>query len=107
MPCQRNLIKTGLAISLVKSTSLKLQVASFSRPIPRADIDRAARALGVSSTDVALFAATESLRAFFENAQSDTPDSILVTARAACEDFLYTFAEGNGKNYKKSQTGGL
>ncbi|XP_022118554.2 uncharacterized protein LOC110995611 isoform X1 [Pieris rapae] len=83
------------------------KVASFSRPVPRVDIDRAARALGVSSTDIALFAATESLRAFFENAQSETPDSILVSARAACEDFLYTFAEGNGKNYKKSQTGGM
>ncbi|CAK1545870.1 unnamed protein product [Leptosia nina] len=83
------------------------KVASFSRPIPRANIDRAARALGVSSTDIALFAATESLRAFFEHAQSDTPDSILVSARAACEDFLYTFAEGNGKKYKKYQTGGM
>ncbi|CAF4815135.1 unnamed protein product [Pieris macdunnoughi] len=36
------------------------KVASFSRPIPRADIDRATCALGVSSTDIALFAATES-----------------------------------------------
>ncbi|CAH4035732.1 unnamed protein product [Pieris brassicae] len=38
------------------------EVALFSRPIPRADINRAARALGVSSTGIALFAATESLK---------------------------------------------
>lgn len=85
---------------------LNLQVASWSRPVSRAGVERAARALGVSSTDLALFAATESLRSFFEHAQSDTPDSILITARAASERFLYTFAEGNGKDYKKSQTGG-
>ncbi|XP_039749563.1 uncharacterized protein LOC120626223 isoform X2 [Pararge aegeria] len=83
------------------------KVTSWSRPVSRAGIERAARALGVSSTDLALFAATESLRAFFEHAQSDTPDSILITARAASERFLYTFSEGNGKDYKKSQTGGM
>ncbi|CAG4919034.1 unnamed protein product [Colias eurytheme] len=83
------------------------KVTSWSRPVPRANIDRAARALGVSSTDIALFAATEALRAFFEQSQCATPDSVLVTARAACEDFLFTFAEGNGKNYKKSKTGGM
>lgn len=83
-----------------------LKVAAWSRPVSRAGMERAARALGVSSSDVALYAATEALRAFFEGAESDTPDSVLITARAASEDFLYTFAEGNGKNYKKSQTGG-
>ncbi|XP_023941810.1 uncharacterized protein LOC112048508 [Bicyclus anynana] len=83
------------------------KVASWSRPVSRASIERAARALGVSSTDLALFAATESLRLFFQHAESDTPDSILITARAASERFLYTFAEGNGKDYKKSQTGGM
>ncbi|XP_069358163.1 uncharacterized protein [Maniola hyperantus] len=83
------------------------KVTSWSRPVSRAGVERAARALGVSTTDLALFAATEALRAFFEQAQSDTPDSILITARAASERFLYTFAEGNGKDYKKSQTGGM
>ncbi|CAH0729257.1 unnamed protein product, partial [Brenthis ino] len=83
------------------------KVTAWSRPVSRAGMERAARALGVSSSDVALYAATEALRAFFEGAESDTPDSVLITARAASEDFLYTFAEGNGKNYKKSQTGGM
>lgn len=82
------------------------QVAAWSRPVSRAGMERAARALGVSSSDVALYAATEALRAFFEGTESETPDSVLITARAASEDFLYTFVEGNGKNYKKSQTGG-
>ncbi|XP_046962959.1 uncharacterized protein LOC124532230 [Vanessa cardui] len=83
------------------------KVTSWSRPVSRAGMERAARALGVSSTDIALFAATEALRSFFEQTQTDIPDSVFTTARAASEDFLYTFAEGNGKNYKKSQTGGM
>lgn len=74
--------------------------------MPRAGIERAARALGVSATDIALYAATDGLRAYFEQAQSDRPEVVLTTARAASEDFLFTFAEGNGKSYKKSQTGG-
>lgn len=69
-------------------------------------MERAARALGVSSTDIALYAATESLRAFLQSAHTSTPDVILTTARAATEDFLFTFAEGNGRTYKKSQSGG-
>ncbi|XP_041971276.1 uncharacterized protein LOC121727468 [Aricia agestis] len=80
---------------------------SWSKPISRASMERAARALGVTSTDIALYAATESLRAFFEQAQSDTPENVLVTARAATEDFLYTFSEGNGKRFKKDHTGGM
>ncbi|XP_050343594.1 uncharacterized protein LOC126769097 isoform X2 [Nymphalis io] len=83
------------------------KVTSWSRPVPRAGMERAARALGVSSTDIALFAAIEALRSFFEHTQTDIPDSVLITARAASEDFLYTFAEGDGKSYKKSQTGGM
>lgn len=81
-------------------------MTAWSRPVSRAGIERAARALGVSSTDIALYAATEGLRAFLENAHTDTPDVILTTARAASEDFLFAFAEGQGKSYKKSQTGG-
>ncbi|XP_026737587.1 uncharacterized protein LOC113500874 [Trichoplusia ni] len=83
------------------------KVTACSRPVPRAGIERAARALAVSPTDIALYAATEALRAFFEQAQAPPPDIVLSTARAAHEDFLYTFAEGNGKTYKKSQTGGM
>ncbi|OWR44458.1 uncharacterized protein LOC116766729 [Danaus plexippus] len=83
------------------------KVTSWSRPVSRVGMERAAKALGVSTTDIALFATTEALRAFFENTQNETPDSVLITARAACENFLYTFAEGNGKNFKKSQTGGM
>lgn len=81
-------------------------MTAWSRPVSRAGIERAARALGVSSTDVTLYAATEALRAFLENTHTDTPDVILTTARAASEDFLFAFAEGQGKSYKKSQTGG-
>ncbi|XP_059056672.1 uncharacterized protein LOC131850467 [Achroia grisella] len=83
------------------------KVAAWSRPVSRTGIERAARALGVSPTDVALYATTDALRAFFEQAQSDPPDVILTTARAASEDFLFAFAEGQGKNYKKSVTGGM
>ncbi|XP_049870405.1 uncharacterized protein LOC126369862 [Pectinophora gossypiella] len=83
------------------------KVAAWSRPVSRASIERAARALGVSSTDVALYAATEALRSFFEHTQSGAPEVILTTARAATEDFLFTFAEGQGKKYKKSMTGGM
>ncbi|RVE43849.1 hypothetical protein evm_011517 [Chilo suppressalis] len=83
------------------------KVVAWSRPIPRAGVERAARALGVSSTDVALYAATEALRAYFEQAQANTPETVLTTARAATEDFLFTFAEGNGKRYKKYHTGGM
>ncbi|XP_013200230.2 uncharacterized protein LOC106142857 [Amyelois transitella] len=83
------------------------KVAAWSRPVPRAGIERAARALGVSSTDVALFAATDGIRAFFEHAHAEPPEAVLTTARAASEDFLFTFAEGHGKRYKKSQTGGM
>ncbi|KAJ8733425.1 hypothetical protein PYW08_001723 [Mythimna loreyi] len=83
------------------------KVTAWSRPVPRAGVERAARALDVSSTDIALYAATEALRAFFENAQSHPPETVLTTARAAHEDFLYTFAEGHGKSYKKSQSGGM
>lgn len=82
------------------------QVTAWSRPVPRAGVERAARALDVSSTDIALYAVTEALRAFFDNAQSHPPETVLTTARAAHEDFLYTFAEGLGKSYKKSQSGG-
>lgn len=82
------------------------QVVSWSRPIPRSSIERSGRALGVSATDVALFAATDAIRAVFDSAQVDTPDYVLTTARAAPEEFLFTFAEGDGKEYKKSQTGG-
>lgn len=85
---------------------INFQVASWSRPIPRAGLERAARALGVTSTDIALYAATESLRACLENAHTGTPDAILTTARAATQDFLFAFAEGNGRTYKKSQSGG-
>ncbi|XP_063824081.1 uncharacterized protein LOC135073812 [Ostrinia nubilalis] len=83
------------------------KVIAWSRPVPRAGIERAARALGVSSTDIALYAATDGLRAYFEQAQQDKPEVVLTTARAASEDFLFAFAEGNGKSYKKSQTGGM
>lgn len=83
------------------------KVAAWSRPVSRAGIERAARALGVSSTDVALYAATDALRAFFEQAQCEPPEVILATARAASDDFLFAFAEGQGKNYKKSVTGGM
>ncbi|CAK1598615.1 unnamed protein product [Parnassius mnemosyne] len=83
------------------------KVVSWSRPIPRVSIERSGRALGVSSTDVALFAATDALRAFFHSVQSEAPDYVLTTARAAPEEFLFTFAEGDGKQYKKSQTGGM
>ncbi|KAF9800487.1 hypothetical protein SFRURICE_013039 [Spodoptera frugiperda] len=83
------------------------KVTAWSRPVPRAGVERAARALDVSSTDIALFAVTEALRAFFDNSQSHSPETVLTTARAAHEDFLYTFAEGHGKSYKKSQTGGM
>ncbi|XP_053603817.1 uncharacterized protein LOC128671395 [Plodia interpunctella] len=83
------------------------KVAAWSRPVPRAGIERAARALGVSSTDVALFAATDGIRAFFEQAHAEPPETVLTTARAASEDFLFTFAEGHGKRIKKSQTGGM
>lgn len=69
-------------------------------------MERAARALGVSTTDVLLYAATEALRSYFEQAHAESPEVILTTARAATEDFLFTFAEGDGKEYKKSQTGG-
>ncbi|CAH2071576.1 unnamed protein product, partial [Iphiclides podalirius] len=83
------------------------KVVSWSRPVPRASIERTGRALGVSATDVALFAATDAVRALFESAQGDTPDYVLATARAAPEEFLFTFAEGDGKEYKKSHTGGM
>ncbi|XP_063377233.1 uncharacterized protein LOC134664490 [Cydia fagiglandana] len=83
------------------------KVAAWSRPVSRTAVERAARALGVSSTDVALFAATEALRSFFDLSQNRAPDTVLATARAAPEDFLFTFAEGDGKKYKKSQTGGM
>lgn len=83
------------------------KVAAWSRPVSRASIERAARALGVSSTDIALYGATEALRSFFEQSQTSTPEMILTTARAASEDFLFTFAEGQGKDYKKSMTGGI
>ncbi|KAI8424160.1 hypothetical protein MSG28_002750 [Choristoneura fumiferana] len=83
------------------------KVASWSRPVSRASMERAARALGVSSSDVALYAATEALRAFFDLSHNRAPETVLTTARAATEDFLFTFAEGDGKKYKKSQTGGM
>ncbi|XP_068631266.1 uncharacterized protein [Battus philenor] len=83
------------------------KVVSWSRPISRESIERCGRALGVSSTDVVLYAATDAIRAFFDNAQSETPEFVLTTARAAPEEFLFTFAEGNGKEYKKSHTGGM
>ncbi|KAJ0178910.1 hypothetical protein K1T71_005685 [Dendrolimus kikuchii] len=83
------------------------KVAWWSRPVSRAGVERAARALGVSCTDIALFAATDALRAFFEHAQAQSPETILTTARAADEHFLFTFAEGQGKLYKKSHTGGM
>lgn len=70
-------------------------------------MERVARALGVSCTDIALFAATDALRAFYEHSRVNPPETILTTARAASEDFLFTFAEGHGKIYKKSQTGGM
>lgn len=82
------------------------KVAAWSRPVSRTSIERAARALGVSSTDIALYGATEALRSFFEHSQTPPPEIILTTARAASEDFLFTFAEGQGKDYKKSMTGG-
>lgn len=81
-------------------------MAAWSKPVSRAGIDRAARALGVSSTDLSLFAATEGLRAYFEQTHNTPPEVVLTTARAATEDFLFTFAEGDGKKIKKSQTGG-
>ncbi|KAG7307927.1 hypothetical protein JYU34_006543 [Plutella xylostella] len=83
------------------------KVAAWSKPVSRAGIDRAARALGVSSTDLSLFAATEGLRAYFEQTHNTPPEVVLTTARAATEDFLFTFAEGDGKKIKKSQTGGM
>ncbi|XP_075971509.1 uncharacterized protein LOC142973562 [Anticarsia gemmatalis] len=83
------------------------KVTAWSRPVSRAGIERAARALAVSSTDIALYAATESVRALFEHSHCDPPNYVLATARAAPDDFLFTFAEGNGKSYKKSQTGGM
>ncbi|KAM3967347.1 uncharacterized protein ACR2FA_011692 [Aphomia sociella] len=83
------------------------KVAAWSRPVSRAAIERVARALGVSSTDVALYATTDALRAFFEQTQCEMPEVILTTARAASEDFLFAFAEGQGKDYKKSKTGGM
>lgn len=91
---------------MLTSVTLHLQVVSWSKPVSRTSIDRAARALGVSSTDIALYAATEALRAYFEQTNNAAPETVLATARAASEDFLFTFAEGDGKNYKKSQTGG-
>lgn len=69
-------------------------------------MERAARALGVSSTDVTLFAATEALRSVFEHTQTQAPEVVLTTARAASEDSLFTFAEGQGKSHKKALTGG-
>lgn len=83
------------------------KVAWWSRPVSRAGVERAARALGVSCTDISLFAATDALRAFFEHAQAQTPETVLTTARAADKHFLFTFAEGQGKIYKKSHTGGM
>lgn len=83
------------------------KVAAWSQPVPRAGIERAARALAVSSTDITLYAATEAVRAFLEHSNTELPQYVLTTARAAPDDFLFTFAEGNGKNYKKSQTGGM
>ncbi|CAG4991936.1 unnamed protein product [Parnassius apollo] len=83
------------------------KVVSWSRPIPRVSIERARQALGVSSTDIALFAATDAMRAFFHSLQSEAPDCVLTTARAAPEEFLFTFAEGDGKQYKKAHTGGM
>lgn len=82
-------------------------MAAWSRPVSRAGVERSARALGVSTTDVVLYAATEALRSYFEQAHAESPEIILTTARAASEDFLFTFAEGDGKEYKKSQTGGM
>lgn len=82
------------------------KVVAWSRPVSRASMERAAEALGVSSTDIALYGATEALRSFFEQSQTSPPEMILTTARAASEDFLFTFAEGQGKDYKKSMTGG-
>ncbi|KPJ02853.1 hypothetical protein RR46_02780 [Papilio xuthus] len=83
------------------------KVVSWSRPIPRSSIERSGRALGVSATDVALYAATDAIRAVFDSAQGDTPNYVLTTARAAPEEFLFTFAEGDGKEYKKSHAGGM
>ncbi|KAL4708318.1 hypothetical protein ACJJTC_007724 [Scirpophaga incertulas] len=83
------------------------KVIAWSKPVPRASVERAARALGVSPTDIALYAATEALRAYFEHVQANTPEFVLCTARAASEDFLFSFAEGNGKIYKKYHTGGM
>lgn len=60
----------------------------------------------MSITDVVLYAATEALRSYFEQVHGESPEVILTTARAATEDFLFTFAEGEGKKIKKSQTGG-
>lgn len=74
--------------------------------MPRARLERAARALGVSGTDVALYAAADSLRAVLHHAHATAPDTILTTARAATQDFLFVFADGNGRTYKKSQSGG-
>lgn len=81
-------------------------MVAWSKPVPRASIDRAARALGVCSTDISLYASAEALRAYFEQTNNTAPETVLITARAATEDFLFTFAEGDGKKYKKSQTGG-
>ncbi|KAG6455398.1 uncharacterized protein LOC115446888 isoform X2 [Manduca sexta] len=83
------------------------KVAAWSKPVSREGVERAARALGVSCTDIALFAATDALRAFFEQAHAHPPEVVLTTARAASEEFLFTFSEGQGKMYKKSQTGGM
>lgn len=83
------------------------QVAAWSRPVSRAAIERTASALGVSATDIMMYAVTEALRMYFEQAHEESPEFILATARAASEDFLFTFAEGDGKEYKKSQSGGM
>lgn len=79
---------------------------AWSRPVARADVERAAHALGVPAAGVALHAAAGAVRAFFEHAHAPVPEHVLTTARAAGEDFLFAFAEGQGKSYKKSQTGG-
>ncbi|GBP37963.1 hypothetical protein EVAR_84950_1 [Eumeta japonica] len=83
------------------------KVTAWSQPVSRTGVERAARALGVSTTDVALYAATEALRAYFEHVSALPPDVVLATARAHTQDFLFTFAEGEGKYFKKSQTGGM
>lgn len=83
------------------------KVTSWSAPVSAALVNAVARQLGVSDTDVMLYATVGGLQQHFVESNLPVPEQILTTARAATQEFLLSSSEGNGKYYKKTQTGAM